>query len=259
MRRAPHSLAMDDARLGRLIRVVRQRRGWRQTDLAAKASVGKTLIAEIESGRLEGIGLARMRKVVGAFGLSLELTIRGLGADVDRLLDERHASLLGACAAWLKSLGWLTVAEVSYSEWGERGSIDLLAWHAPTATLLVIEIKTELVSVEATLRKHDEKVRLAPTIARRLGWYPTSVARLLVLPDLRTEHRRVAGLRRHPARHRWRARVRGPVQRAVPERREGGLRRDDAVSGLRVREPERHGRLRLRDEFFGLDDTDRDR
>ena len=154
--------------------------------------MGKTLVAEIEAGRLEGIGIARLRKVVGAFGLSLELTVRGLGADGDRLLDERHAAVLGACAAWLQSIGWLTVAEVSYSEWGERGSIDLLAWHAPTRTLLVIEIKTELVSVEATLRKHDEKVRLAPAIARRLGWHPTSVSRLLVLPDQRTEHRRVA-------------------------------------------------------------------
>jgi hypothetical protein len=54
---------------------------------------------------------------------------------------------------------------------GERGSIDLLAWHESSRTLLVIELKTELTSVEETLRRHDSKVRLAPGIAReRFGW-----------------------------------------------------------------------------------------
>jgi hypothetical protein len=54
---------------------------------------------------------------------------------------------------------------VSYSVYGERGSIDLLAWHPAIRTLLVIEVKTEVSSVEAMLRKHDEKVRLAPRVA----------------------------------------------------------------------------------------------
>ena len=85
------------------------------------------------------------------------------------------------------------VSEVSYSEWGEQGSVDLLAWHESTANLLVVEIKTELASVEATLRKHDEKVRLAPSVAAgRFGWRPASVGRLLVFPEDRTERRRVA-------------------------------------------------------------------
>jgi hypothetical protein len=83
-------------------------------------------------------------------------------------------------------------AEVSYSIYGERGSIDLLAWHEATRTLLVIEVKTDLVSVEETLRKHDEKVRLAGRIAlEQLGWRPQRVGRLLVLPGLSTPRRRV--------------------------------------------------------------------
>jgi hypothetical protein len=98
----------------------------------------------------------------------------------------------------LREDGWEVQPEVSYSIYGERGSIDLLAWHPSTCTILVIEIKTELVSVEETLRKHDEKVRLAPRIAaERLGWAPVgSVGRVLVLPDLSTPRRRVA---RHAA------------------------------------------------------------
>ena len=143
-------------------------------------------------GRLDGRTLSTIRKVVETFGLSLDVTVHGLGADADRVRDERHANVLGACATWLRGLGWDAISEVSYSEWGERGSIDLLAWHVSTATLLVVEVKTELASVEETLRKHDEKTRLAPKIARSHGWRPAQTGRLLVFPEDRTQRRRVA-------------------------------------------------------------------
>ncbi len=87
--------------------------------------------------------------------------------------------------------------EVSYSVFGERGSIDLLAWHDPSRTLLVVEIKTELASIEATLRKLDEKVRLARAVAgERFGWRPLAIAHLLVLPAASTPRRQV---QRHAA------------------------------------------------------------
>jgi transcriptional regulator with XRE-family HTH domain len=184
---------MDDARLGRLVRVLRHRRGWRQVDLAQRAGVGRSVVSDLEFGRLDAMRVATIRKIVAPFGLTFGGALRGLGADADRLLDERHAALMGACAEWLGRLGWRSVSEVSYSEWGERGSVDLLAWHESTANLLVVEIKTELASVEATLRKHDEKVRLAPSVAAgRFGWRPASVGRLLIFPEDRTERRRVA-------------------------------------------------------------------
>jgi transcriptional regulator with XRE-family HTH domain len=183
---------VDDARLGRLVRALRHRRRWRQVDLAARAGVGHDAITKLESGRLGPMRTESIRAIVAAFGLSYEPSIRGLGGQEDRLLDQRHADLLGSCAEWLGHLRWVTRAEVSYSEWGERGSIDLLAWHSPSASLLVIEIKSELVSVESTLRKLDEKARLAAAIVRPFGWRPVSVSRLLVLPDDRTQRRRVA-------------------------------------------------------------------
>ncbi len=182
---------MDDARLGRLIRFLRHRRGWRQVDLAGRAGVGPDAVVNLESGRLGPMRTSSIRAIVSVFGLSYEIGVRGLGADLDRLLDERHAALLGVCATWLTGLGWQTRSEVSYSEWGERGSVDLLAWHAASGCLLVIEIKTELASIEATLRKLDEKVRLAAAIVRPFAWRPTSVSRLLVLPEDRTQRRRV--------------------------------------------------------------------
>ena len=183
---------MDDTRFGRLVRVLRQRRGWRQADLATRARLGRTVVSDLERGQIDRTSLATVRQIVGVFGLSAELVVHGLGADLDRVLDERHAALLGSASKWLLGLGWMVVAEVSYSEWGERGSIDLLCWHAQTASLLVIEVKTELVSVEATLRKHDEKARLGPKLARdRFGWQAQTVSRLLVFPDDRRERTRV--------------------------------------------------------------------
>jgi hypothetical protein len=86
---------------------------------------------------------------------------------------------------------------VTYSIYGERGSIDILAWHEASRTLLVVEVKTELVSIEETLRRHDAKVRLGRRVAEeRFDWRPASVARLLVLPNAATARRRV---QRHAA------------------------------------------------------------
>jgi hypothetical protein len=83
--------------------------------------------------------------------------------------------------------------EVTYAEYAERGSIDVLGWRADAGAAVVVEVKSELVSVEATLRKLDEKVRLArdAIAASRFGSRPRSVGSMLVLPATTTERRRV--------------------------------------------------------------------
>lgn len=150
-------------------------------------------MSDLELGRVHGMTLATVRRVLSTLGLSAEIAVRGGGAEADRLLDAGHARLVAAATRWLADPGWRTEVEVTYSVWGERGSIDILGWHEATRSLLVVEAKTELVSLEQTLRKHDEKARLAPGIARdRFGWESRGVARLLVLPDQRTQRRRVA-------------------------------------------------------------------
>jgi Holliday junction resolvase-like predicted endonuclease len=128
-------------------------------------------------------------------------------------MDEGHARVAGWIAAFLTSLGWEVVPEVSYAIRGERGSIDLLAWHSATRTMLVIEVKTELTSIEETLRRHDTKQRLAPLVAaERLGWRdPSAVCRLLVLPSGSTTRRHVA---RHGAVLDRAYRLRGSAARA---------------------------------------------
>jgi len=183
---------VDDLRLGRIARVLRQRLGLRQTDIADRAHVSQNAISRIERGRLEAMSLRMLRTVAAALDAEIVVFIRWRGGDLDRVLDARHAAMVEAMLRRLELASWEVQPEVSYSSFGERGSIDLLAWHAASRTLLVVEVKTELTSIEETLRKHDVKVRLASNVARdRLGWGARTVVRLLVLPDHRTARRRI--------------------------------------------------------------------
>jgi transcriptional regulator with XRE-family HTH domain len=183
---------MDGAWVGRRIRALRQHRGWRQVDLAARSGESRDVVSRIERGRIGEMPVRRVDAIARALDADLVISVRWRGGELDRLLDEGHAAILGRAAEPLGASGWITEPEVTYSVYGERGSIDLLAWHPPTRTLLVIEVKTELSSVEATLRKHDEKARLGARIAaERFGWRVASTARLMVMPNLSTARRRV--------------------------------------------------------------------
>lgn len=183
---------MDDLRIGRVARVLRQRLGLRQEDVARRAECSQDEVSLLERGRIEGMSVRRLRRLFRVFDAEVVVFIRWRGGSLDHLLDARHASLAEVMVERLADAGWVVKPEVSYSRYGERGSIDLLAWHQASKTLLVIELKTELTSIEETLRRHDTKVRLGPDVAReRFGWEPAAVARLLVLPDDRTARRRV--------------------------------------------------------------------
>jgi len=45
---------------------------------------------------------------------------------LDRLIDERHAALLGQTVQLFRGAGWEVDVEVSFSIFGERGSLDVL-------------------------------------------------------------------------------------------------------------------------------------
>jgi hypothetical protein len=85
--------------------------------------------------------------------------------------------------------GWRVHPEVSFNWYGERGAIDLVAWFPATRTLLLIELKTELVDIGLLLATHDRRVRLAAEIARSLGLQPLHVASWIVVADGRTNRR----------------------------------------------------------------------
>jgi len=178
---------MDDFRLGRMAWVLRQRLELRQEDVAARASVSHDTVSRLERGDIDGMTLATIRRIFAVFDAEVALYVRWRGGDIDRLLDRRHSAMGEALVQRLSRLGWAVMPEVSFSEFGERGSIDLLGWHAAANTLLVIELKTELTSIEETLRRHDAKARLGAKIAReRFGWEAQTIGRLLVLPEERT-------------------------------------------------------------------------
>ena len=140
--------------------------------------------------------MATIRRIFAAVDAGFEGTVQWRGAGLDRLLDARHAGLVAASVRRLGGLGWETRVETTYSVYGERGSIDVMGAFVPMRAVLVEEIKSELASLEETIRKLDEKVRLVREriAAQEFGWGPESVGRVLVLPDSTTSRRRVLAL-----------------------------------------------------------------
>ena len=69
--------SMDDLRVGRLVRALRRRRGWRQADLADRAGTSQSVISELERGRLAGVTVGAVRRIGGVLGASTELELRG--------------------------------------------------------------------------------------------------------------------------------------------------------------------------------------
>lgn len=129
--------------------------------MAKRAGVSQQRVSDLERGRLDLMSLHDAASMFEALDMRVSLLASWRGGQLDRLLDEGHAATGGICASRLRGDAWDVLAEVTYAVYGERGSIDLLAWHAATRTLLVVEIKTEITSAEETLRRHDAKVRLA--------------------------------------------------------------------------------------------------
>src|SRR5688572_23511897 len=120
---------MDDGRVGRIIREVRIRKGWRQIDLATRSGVSQRTVSEIELGPLEHVGLAMLRRVAAAIDVSVSTNVWWRGGDIDRLLDRAHAALVDHVVRELAAHGWETRLELSFNRHGERGSADIVAWH----------------------------------------------------------------------------------------------------------------------------------
>jgi transcriptional regulator with XRE-family HTH domain len=161
-----------------------------QAELSVRARVTRNVVSAIERGRPEEVRLAEIERVVAALGASLDLRVRWRGEQLDRLLDEAHALTVAAVVGRLSRLGWETAIEVSFSIWGERGSIDVLAWHAATATLLVVEVKSVIADLQSLLHGLDRKTRLGPEIGAERRWRPKSVARLVVVAESPTSRGR---------------------------------------------------------------------
>ena len=186
---------MDTLRLGRQIRALRRRRGWRQLDLAAKAGFSRGVVAEIEQGRGDRVTVATLDRIANALGARIFCRLEWQGENLDRLLDAAHARLVEQIVRHLGVAGWACATEASFSVFGERGSIDVLGYHADRGVILVVEAKSTVPDVGGMLMTLDRKTRLAPTIARDRGWTAKTVARLLVITESGAARRRVAAHR----------------------------------------------------------------
>jgi transcriptional regulator with XRE-family HTH domain len=63
--------------VGKRIRELRKKRGWRQIDLAEHSGVHEVHISDLERGSRE-VGLRNLAALAGAFGLSLSEFLKGI-------------------------------------------------------------------------------------------------------------------------------------------------------------------------------------
>jgi transcriptional regulator with XRE-family HTH domain len=183
--------------VGARFRAVRVRRGWRQLDVARRVGLNASTISRIERGHLERIPLGTLLRVARALDIQVSLTTRSRGADLDRLVSGRHSGLHESVARWFAQElpEWTLEPEVSFSIYGERGVIDILAWHPGRRALVVIELKTDIVDVNELIGAMDRRRRLARAIAEERGWDPLTISTWVIVAAGRTNRARLAAHR----------------------------------------------------------------
>ena len=84
---------MRDELIGRGLRALRHRRGLRQRDLSATARVARSVVADLEAGRIGDHSVEALRRTADAAGGWIRIDLVLAGDDVRRLLDADHARL----------------------------------------------------------------------------------------------------------------------------------------------------------------------
>lgn len=185
--------AMEDQAVGAVFRAVRLRRRLRQEDVAAAARMDRAWVSRVERGQLGAASVGRLRELGAVLEIQLDLVARYRGGEVARVVSERHARMHELVAELLvPAPGWEFASEVTFSLWGERGVIDILAWHAGRRVLLVIELKTEIPDPAGLVAQVDRYRRLAPEIARNRGWRPAVIATWVLVAESDMNRRQLA-------------------------------------------------------------------
>jgi len=191
-----HHRLVDDRRLGSVFRSVRIQKRWRQEDLASRAGISRGAVSRLERGHLERLRLDQIRRTAHVLDIRLDLTARWHGGDLDRLLNARHSALQEQVMRMLGAQpGWTCEAEVTFSIYGERGSIDVLGWHAGRRAALVIELKTEIIDPGGLVAQVDRYRRLVRQVERDRGADVAVVGCWVIVADTPTNRRRVGAHR----------------------------------------------------------------
>lgn len=165
------------------MRAIRIALGATQSTIAARAGVSQSVYSRVERGLGSNQKVSTMARIATALDADLVVDLRYRGGRVDRLIDRMHASIVEIVVATLRSAAWETIVEYSFNVYGERGSVDVLGWHAASRTLVIIEVKSRLTDLQAMFHALGRKLRLVPAEARReLGWDPLAVGRIVVAP-----------------------------------------------------------------------------
>ena len=186
---------MDGVAVGQALRRVRLKRNERQQDVAERAGISRATFSIIERGHLDQVSVGTLRRACEALEVKLDFVVRWRGGDLDRLVHGRHAAMGALLVRRLTGVGWEIVPEASFNHFGERGVIDILAWHPARRALLIVELKTELVDANELLGTMDRRLRLARQIAEGRGWpAPDTVSAWVVFADSAMNRRRVQAL-----------------------------------------------------------------
>ena len=150
------------------------------------------MVSRLERGKVKGMTLGSIDRIAEALGASVHLQLQWQGEQLDRLIDAAHAAIQQSVAEVLTSLGWVVRAEVSFNHYGDRGRVDILAFHPTPRVLLIVEIKSALGDLQDTLGRLDVKVRLARRLAEEVGWTDVAgVTPAIVIGDSRLARRTV--------------------------------------------------------------------
>lgn len=182
---------MEVVRFGRQLRALRRRQRLTQDRLSERSRTSRSEVGRAERGEADRLRVVTLDRIANALGARLELRLSWNGEALDRLLDAGHAALVDEVVRRLRTAGWDCALEVSFNVRGERGAVDVLAFHARTQMLLVVEVKSVVPDVQAMLMTLDRKARLGHSIAAQLGWSVGAVGRLLVIGESRTSRRRI--------------------------------------------------------------------
>lgn len=154
------------------------------------------MVARAEDHRITGLRLELILRIAAVLDIRVDFSARWRGGELDRMLNAGHAAMHEQVARMLSAApGWLFRPEVSFAIYGERGVLDILAFHPQTGALLVIELKTELVDVQDLISSVDRYARLAQRVAAQQGWKARHVSCWVIISDATRNRRRVANHR----------------------------------------------------------------
>lgn len=180
---------MERRTITRTLRALRRRRRWSQRRLGNVLGISQAGVSRRERSALESCAVSDVERWATALGAHIVLDLR---VDGERpLTDAAHAEMQNWLAGVLRGAGWIIEPEVSFNHYGDRGRIDLLAFHPGQLVLLVVEIKTRMLDAQDVIGRLDVKRRVAPVIARHRGWSVTTVLPALVFREESTTRRRL--------------------------------------------------------------------